>query len=416
METEFRRNPASLRLALIHRTFARTGGTERYGWDLAHALSERGVQVHLISSTIVDIRPGWKLHKIPIIFSGLPKLWHFAWQTQRLLRTLRQHAAVSLALSLDRIPSPGMVRLGGGCHRAHLEAVEGWQGQKPPPRQWLNLRHPYYLWLERQWLEGPETQAVIAVSQQVKTELLRHYQPPDERVVVMHNGVQLHRFDPQRHLAHRRRLRQALGLELNALGLLLVGSGARRKGTGTALEGVAQYLQHLRETLAPGPLPFFLVVGKDAPEVVASWSTHAPAWLRAQVRALPPQDPIEACYAACDLLILPTRYEPFGNVCLEAMSMGLPALTSACNGVTELYSPTLAPLRLADPSDAGALAQQLLRVTSPALLPLLAAESRRVALQNGVEAHADRMLALLVRLAARNLAARNTEQNPLQRI
>lgn len=400
-----------LRIGLIHRTISRHGGTERYAWDLARALTTKGVEIHLIGSTLEDVLPKWKLHPLSQNFSGFARLISFAWQAERYVHQLLKNGTLTHAIGLDRMRSPGIVRLGGGCHQAHLEAVEGWQGRRRPLRHVFNLRHPYYLWLERQWLEGPETQAVIAVSERVKAELLRHHRVPDERVVVLHNGVQLERFEPERHRASGLALRKQLGLDPQALGLLLVGSGARRKGTETALEAVAGLLQQVRAQQSQTPLPFFLAVGKDAPAVVERWCQQAPAWMRAQVRALPPQDVIEACYAACQLLVLPTRYEPFGNVCLEAMSMGLPALTSACNGVTELYPASLESLILPDPLDAGALTARLLEVTHAQRLPPLAAEARRVALLNGVEVHADRLLSMIIRLPSMRGG-----QNPPQRI
>ena len=45
-------------------------------------------------------------------------------------------------------------------------------------------------------------------------------------------------------------------------------------------------------------------------------------------------DPIEA-YAAADLLVLPTRQDPFANVTLEALACGLPVVTSPNNGAVE---------------------------------------------------------------------------------
>jgi UDP-glucose:(heptosyl)LPS alpha-1,3-glucosyltransferase len=48
------------------------------------------------------------------------------------------------------------------------------------------------------------------------------------------------------------------------------------------------------------------------------------------------RDDVERCYAGADLLVLPTRYDPFANACLEAMACGLPVLTTAANGASEL--------------------------------------------------------------------------------
>jgi UDP-glucose:(heptosyl)LPS alpha-1,3-glucosyltransferase len=54
------------------------------------------------------------------------------------------------------------------------------------------------------------------------------------------------------------------------------------------------------------------------------------------VRFEGPRLDVERGYAGADLFVLPTRYDPFANACLEAMACGLPVLTSAANGAAEL--------------------------------------------------------------------------------
>src|SRR5207248_10001896 len=73
--------------------------------------------------------------------------------------------------------------------------------------------------------------------------------------------------------------------------------------------------------------------------------------------------------AAADLLVSPTRYEPYGLAVHEALCRGLPALTARSAGVAELYPAELSPLLLDDPTDARELADKLLLCQSqwPAL-------------------------------------------------
>ncbi len=51
---------------------------------------------------------------------------------------------------------------------------------------------------------------------------------------------------------------------------------------------------------------------------------------------LGPLADVERYYCASDLFIFPTIYEPFGNVCLEAMAAGIPLVTSRICGGSEL--------------------------------------------------------------------------------
>jgi UDP-glucose:(heptosyl)LPS alpha-1,3-glucosyltransferase len=41
-------------------------------------------------------------------------------------------------------------------------------------------------------------------------------------------------------------------------------------------------------------------------------------------------------YARADLLVHPAIYEPFANVCLEALASGVPVVTSRINGASEI--------------------------------------------------------------------------------
>ncbi len=43
-----------------------------------------------------------------------------------------------------------------------------------------------------------------------------------------------------------------------------------------------------------------------------------------------------AVYAAADIFILPTIYDPFSNACLEALASGLPVITTRSNGFSEI--------------------------------------------------------------------------------
>ena len=45
---------------------------------------------------------------------------------------------------------------------------------------------------------------------------------------------------------------------------------------------------------------------------------------------------IESVFCASDMFILPTFYDPFSNVCLEAMACGLPVITTRLNGAAEI--------------------------------------------------------------------------------
>ena len=97
--------------------------------------------------------------------------------------------------------------------------------------------------------------------------------------------------------------------------MLFVGSGFERKGLGPLLEAFA------RVTDAESRL---VVTGKGN---VARYQSLA-ASLGSPTASIwtGPREDVERLYAAADAVALPARYEPFGNVHLEALASGVPVL------------------------------------------------------------------------------------------
>ena len=62
-------------------------------------------------------------------------------------------------------------------------------------------------------------------------------------------------------------------------------------------------------------------------------------------------------FAAADLMVLPTQYEPFGLVIIEALASGVPVITSRVAGASEAVLPGRTGLILEDPYDVEELAR-----------------------------------------------------------
>jgi UDP-glucose:(heptosyl)LPS alpha-1,3-glucosyltransferase len=80
--------------------------------------------------------------------------------------------------------------------------------------------------------------------------------------------------------------------------------------------------------------------------------------LAGTVRWEAPRPDVERLYAAADVVALPARYEPFGNVHLEALASGLPVLTSAAAGGAEVVQDGVSGA-IADAPTADAVARGL---------------------------------------------------------
>jgi UDP-glucose:(heptosyl)LPS alpha-1,3-glucosyltransferase len=72
-----------------------------------------------------------------------------------------------------------------------------------------------------------------------------------------------------------------------------------------------------------------------------------------------PSRDVARCHAAADVFALPTRYEPFGLVIIEALASGLPVITSRLAGAAAAIDHGRSGYLLEDPGDAGELAGRL---------------------------------------------------------
>jgi UDP-glucose:(heptosyl)LPS alpha-1,3-glucosyltransferase len=170
---------------------------------------------------------------------------------------------------------------------------------------------------------------VITNSDMVRRDVVARHGVPAARLTTW-NGVDLARFHPGLRGTAGAEKRRELGLAPEELVVLFLGSGYARKGLDLALEAFAR----LAATRADARL---VVAGFDSAR--AAYAARALALgLAERVRFVGGTLAPEALYAAADLYVLPTRYDPFANSTLEALACGLPVVTSTTNGAAELLT------------------------------------------------------------------------------
>ncbi|HXZ89236.1 MAG TPA: glycosyltransferase family 4 protein, partial [Candidatus Binataceae bacterium] len=115
-----------------------------------------------------------------------------------------------------------------------------------------------------------------------------------------------------------------------------------------------------------------------------------------RVHFLGPQGRIDQIFVATDGLALPSLFEPFGNVIMEAMASGLPVLCSTACGAAETLPQDFREFVVSDPADIGELTRRM-----KALLSVrgdLAGVARATAEQFTWERYGREVLVLLERL------------------
>ena len=178
---------------------------------------------------------------------------------------------------------------------------------------------------ETKMFHSPQLKAVICNPHMVKNEIQQYFGLDATKLHVVYSGVDTQDYHPRLKLQHRAPLRAQYHIPDNAPLFLFVGSGFDRKG----LPALMQAMIALPETA------HLLVVGKD--KKLNTFKARAlSSGLSQRVHFAGSQNDVKPYYGAADVFVLPTLYDPFPNVALEAMACGLPIITSFKSGAAEL--------------------------------------------------------------------------------
>ena len=373
-----------MKIALTHIRQAWSGGTEGYLNNLAIYLAERGHQVTIVCRRHQEApHPSIRFKVLrPLTLGVAHRVWRFGRDVARHLAD-RQYDVV---FGLGRTWSQDVLRLGGGCHLSYLER------SRPYTASWAQrylgsglLKHALYRWIERRALTSDPQQTVICNAEMVREDIVARYGVPRERIVVIGNGVDLQRFHPDLRKTEGKHLRHSCGFGEDETVLLFLGSGYKRKGLDLLLGAMPAVVRS-----HPGVR--LLVVGFDR-QVVAFQRMAQQLGIAEQVVFLGGRRDVPACYAASDLYILPTRYDPFANSTLEAMAAGLPVITTPDNGGSQVIVNGVNGSTIPAAEDALGLAIQ--GWMAPSDRKAAGREARLKAEHNSVDAKLAETLALL---------------------
>lgn len=246
------------------------------------------------------------------------------WQALRFARGVDAALAnrAGVRLSLERGPDCDIYRAGDGVHghwrKLRYGSSLAWM---------LNPLHWLYPRLEAKTVNS--ARFVAANSRLVQDQLRVWYPHCAHKLRLVRSGFDPARFFPDE--SAKSRLCSSMGLSKSCELFLFVGSGWQRKGLASAVEIVAA----CNQTASPyEPEKILLVAGKGRPGQFAAQISRL--GMRHRVRFLGLRKDVQSLYQAADIFVLPTLYDPFANVCLEALACGTPVLTTPGNGAAEV--------------------------------------------------------------------------------
>lgn len=190
--------------------------------------------------------------------------------------------------------------------------------------------------------------ARIVVSQSMKREFIRHYGDAAESIIIIPNGVDLKMFNPANRLFYRDSLRRRYGISRSEPVLMFAGGDWERKGLPYVIGALS---------LLPRPDVKLLIAGSGDEKFYGQLAELKR--VRERIIFVPHSSNLWEYYAASDVFVFPTIYEPFGLVIAEAMASGLPVIISEVAGAADLIIDGVNGLLLGEPSDVSNLAAKI---------------------------------------------------------
>lgn len=198
---------------------------------------------------------------------------------------------------------------------------------RPWKREQLGGGYDASAWVERTALEMSD--AIIAVSEGTRQDVLRLFNVDPERVHIIHNGIDLDMYQATTDTTAVERY----GIDPTRPFVLFVGRITRQKGIVHLVRAIPELDPNVQIVLCAG--------APDTPEIAAEMAESVAVAQAARpgviwIQEMVSRDLVIQLYSQAAVFCCPSVYEPFGIINLEAMACGTPVVATATGGIVEV--------------------------------------------------------------------------------
>lgn len=319
------------RVIITIRQFHKLGGLEKYSLYTANALAGRGYEVIVLTTGEPPEAPLNKNIKIHYFKLGrgpnFRRIKRFDINCQNWIKN--NYSPIILGMDITAFQTH--IRAGNGSHAAFLERRSSSESFFKKISFKINPKHRKILQLEKRAFEHPSLKKLITNSNMVKNEILDRYNIKPEKLVTIHNGVEFDKMEKDFNSwkTEKQSILKKFTLPETAYHFLFIGIGFKRKGLEPLLRGLA-LLKEKDITLS--------ILGDDK-NVNYYIRLAEELKISEKVRFFGKRKDIRQFLKFADSIVIPSFYDPFANVTLEALAMGVFVVTSKYNGGKEVLTP-----------------------------------------------------------------------------
>jgi UDP-glucose:(heptosyl)LPS alpha-1,3-glucosyltransferase len=373
------------------------GGAETYVADLCRNLVQAGHRVDLYAESWADGALHPQVNVVPVPASGSTRLTRtlsFARNSEKAIRQARHDCSIGFINTWfhDVIIPQGGVQ--GGSLAANAMRFPApvrpiyVAAKKTNPKHWVHRL------IEAKQYDRLAQPRVIAVSNLVKRHLEQFHRVPLHRIYVVPNAIDPGRLRVAQPAALRCSFRNKMGLEPGHLVGLFAGHNFALKGLKPLLEALGE---RRRQNRLGRPIHLLVCGGGDA----RSFGRLARRLgLGETVHFMGFYPTIQDCYWSSDFFVQPTYYDPCSLVVMEALACGLPVITTAQNGASELISSGREGYVVREPGARDELIAALNHMTDDVARQAMSARASSLGRYQTFDLHVERLIAIFEEVAA----------------
>jgi UDP-glucose:(heptosyl)LPS alpha-1,3-glucosyltransferase len=304
-----------MKLAVCLYKFFPFGGLERDFLRIMTMCRDRGYEIDVyIMQWQGDIPDGFNVHIItPQGWSNHRKVASYIEQITPML----EQGDYDLVIGFNKIPGLDLYYAADACY------IDKVKNQKSSFLQKFSKRFQVFSNNE-QTVFSKQSKTVSLMISEIQRDLFKkHYDTPDERLIMLPPGIDKSRKRPENWQTIRQDFRQEFNIKEDEFILLMVGTGFKRKGVDRAIQGLASLPEPLRSKTK------LFILGEGSPEPYQKLINQLK--LQNQIIFFGGRNDVPRFLLGADLLLHPARKEAAGMVIIEAIIAGLPVLvTDVC--------------------------------------------------------------------------------------